>query len=133
MPAVSTRVLVNVNAEGVALGGYDPMGYRTFDKPVTGLPEHTAKHGGATYHFSSADQLASFSGDDHAPRYGGYCAYAASQGRLSESNPAVFEIFDGRLLVFTSPEFRDLFDQDRAGNVAKADAAWPELVRKHGK
>ena len=131
--AATAKVLVNVDAEGVGLGGYDPLAYRKFGKPVAGLPEHSSKHGGATYRFSSTDNVAGFNGAEHAPQYGGYCAYAASLGNLSPSNPLVFEIHDGQLLVFTNTEFRDLFDQDRAGNKAKADAAWPGLVAKHGK
>ncbi len=127
------KVLVNVDAAGVALGGFDPMGYRQFNKPVTGLPEHTTKFGGATYQFSSADHITQFSGAEHAPAYGGYCAYAASMGRLSPADPLAFEVYEGKLLVFTNEEFRDLFKQDPAGTSAKADAAWPALVAEHGK
>lgn len=130
---VAAKVLVNVDADGVGLGGYDPIGYRVFGKPVTGLPEHTAQHGGATYRFSSDEHQASFKGAEHAPAFGGYCAYAASQGRLSPADPLVFEIYEGQLLVFTNTDFRDHFDEDRAGNKAKADAGWPALVAQHGK
>lgn len=129
----AAKSLVNVDDAGVGLGGYDPLSYRAFDKAVTGLPEHTTEHGGATYRFSSSDNLASFKGDEHAPAYGGYCAYAASMGRLSPADPLVFEIYEGQLLVFTSADFKDQFDQDSAGNKAKADAAWPGLVEQHGK
>lgn len=127
------KVLVHVDAEGVGLGGFDPLGYRKFNKPVAGLPEHTTKFAGATYKFSSAENVTGFTGADHAPAYGGYCAYAASMGRLSPADPLVFEIYEGKLLVFTNAEFRDLFKQDPAGTKAKADAAWPDLVVKHGK
>ena len=127
------RTLVHVDAQGVGLGGYDPMAYRTFDKAVAGLPEHTATHEGATYRFSSSANASAFQGAEHAPAYGGYCAYAASQGRLSPADPLVFEIYEGKLLVFTNPELKELFDQDAAGNKAKADAAWPDLVAKNAK
>lgn len=127
------KVLVDVDADGVGLGGHDPLGYRQFNKAVTGLPEHTTKFGGATYKFSSAAHVTDFAGAEHAPGYGGYCAYAASMGRLSSANPLVFEIYEGKLLVFTNEEFRELFKQDPAGTKAKADAAWPDLVAKHGK
>lgn len=126
-------MLVNVDSAGVGLGGYDPVAYRTFHQPVAGLPEHAAQHGGATYHFSSSDSQASFKGADHAPAYGGYCAYAASQGRLSPGDPLVFELYEGQLLVFTNTDYRDRFDQDRAGTKGKADASWPALVAQHGR
>lgn len=127
------KVLVNVDAEGVGLGGYDPVAYTKFDKPVTGTPEHSAQHAGATFRFSSAEHKAEFDGSKHAPQYGGYCAYAASMGRLSPGNPQIFMMLDGQLLVFTNVDFRDQFNKDLAGNKAKADANWPGLVEQHGK
>lgn len=128
------KVLVHVDGEGVILGGFDAVAYRAeAGKPVSGLPEHSTKFGGATYRFSSSDNLATFKGAEHAPAFGGYCAYAASMGRLSPSDPTVFEIYEGQLLVFTNADFRDQFDADRAGNKAKADAAWPGLVSQHAK
>lgn len=126
------KVLVNVNSDGIGLDGYDPVAYRTFNKPVTGLPEHTREHAGAIYRFSSADNAAAFT-SEQAPAYGGYCAYAASLGQLSPADPLAFEIYEGQLLVFTDAEYKRLFDQDPAGNKAKADAAWPGLVAQHGK
>jgi len=131
--AVAQKVLVNVDGEGVILGGFDALAYQTTGKAVSGLPEHATQWAGATYRFSSADNLAAFKGGEHAPGYGGYCAYAASMGRLSQSDPTVFEIYEGQLLVFTNEDFRNQFDADRAGNKAKADAAWPDLVAKNAK
>ncbi len=127
-----TKILVNVDDAGVGLGGHDPIAYRSAHKAVMGSPEHAAQHDGATYRFASSENRAAFTAE-YAPAFGGYCAYAASQGRLSPSDPLVFEIYDGHLLVFTNAEFKELFDQDPAGNKAKADAAWPSLVATHGK
>lgn len=131
--AAATKVLVNVDAEGVGLGGFDPLAYHTTGKPASGLPEHTAEHGGAKYRFSSSANAGSFDGGKHAPAYGGYCAFAAAQGGLAPANPMVFEIHEGQLLVFANADFRDQFDQDRAGNKAKADANWPRLLAEHGR
>ncbi len=125
--------LVNVDADGVGLGGYDPTSYGKYGKAVTGTPEYSIAYGGATYRFSSADQRDTFDGTKHPPQYGGFCAYAASQGRLQPANPIVFEILDGQLLVFTNPELKDLFDKDPAAAKLKADANWPGLVKQHGK
>lgn len=129
----TAKTLVNVDARGVGLGGFDPIAYGKFGKPVTGTPEHAAAHGGATYLFSSDEHKAAFDGAQHAPQYGGYCAYAASQNRLSPADPMVFELVDGKLLVFTNAELREKFLEDPAGNKAKADANWPGLVAKHGR
>lgn len=134
-PPVAAKVLVLVDDKGVGLGGHDPVAYATASKPVPGSATHTATHAGATYRFASAENKTKFESDaaKHAPRYGGYCAYAASQNRLSKSDPKVFLIHDGDLLVFTSRDFLARFQKDPAGHKQKADASWPGLVEKHGK
>lgn len=128
------KVLVLVDPDGVALGGHDPMSYRA-GTPAIGTAEHTAPYGGATYRFASPGARDKFAADPASlvPRYGGYCAFAASQNRLSEADPTVFEIVDGQLLVFTNADFKAQFDRDVAANHRLADANWPGLVAKHGK
>lgn len=128
-------VLVNVDAEGVGLGGHDPISYTKGDAPAAGTADHASKHGGATYRFASAEHKATFDADGqkYAPQFGGYCAYAASQNRLSPSDPQVWRIVDGKLLVFTNLQFRELFDKDPTAHKRKADENWPGLLAKHGK
>jgi hypothetical protein len=133
-PAAPALVLVNVDSEGVILGGLDAMAYRD-GAPTEGIAEHTSQHAGAIYRFASAQHKVAFEADRarNAPGYGGYCAFAASQNRLQVADPKAFEIYEGQLLVFTNEAYRDQFDKDRAGAKAKADANWPGLVAKHGK
>ena len=128
------KTLVLVDEQGVGLGGNDPVSY-TQGAPATGAADHTSAHGGATYQFASAEAKTAFDADPakFAPRFGGYCAYAASQNRLSESDPSVFLVLDGQLLMFTNSDFLDAFQKDPAGHKAKAEANWPGLVAKHGK
>jgi len=129
------KVLVNVDDNGVALSGNDAVAYVLDGKATPGVAEHSSSHGGAAYVFASADHKAAFNAepDKFVPRYGGYCAYAAAQNRLSEVQADQFEVYDGHLLLFTNPEFHQLFDKDPPGNKAKADANWPGLVAKHGR
>ncbi len=103
--------------------------------PVAGSGDHASTHGGAKYHFASPEDKTAFDADKakFAPGFGGYCAFAASQNRLSTSDPKVFEIHEGQLLVFTNEDYKKRFDADPKGNKAKADANWPGLVAKHGK
>ncbi len=131
---VAATTLVLVDDQGVGLGGHDPVSY-TKGEPVAGVPEQAASHGGATYHFASADDKTAFEADKpkFSPGFGGYCAFAASQNRLSNSDPKVFMIHEGQLLVFTNEDYKKRFSADPKGNKAKADANWPGLVAKHGK
>jgi YHS domain-containing protein len=130
----STKVLVLVDDQGVGLGGNDPIAYTT-NKVEEGSPDHTSAYGGATYQFTSPENKQAFDGDPkkHAPAFGGYCAFAASQNRLSESDPNVYMNYEGQLLMFTNQDFLEQFKKDPAGNKKKADANWPALVEKHGK
>jgi YHS domain-containing protein len=131
---VSAKTLVNVDAQGVGLGGYDPVTY--FDgAPLEGSPEFHEELGGATYHFYSDENFAVFQMDmaKYVPAFGGYCAFAAAEGRLSPADPTEWLVVDGRLLVFTDEGFKASFEQNPAGNLARADANWPGLVEKHGK
>lgn len=65
---------VNVDADGVALRGYDPVAYFTIGSPVKGQPELVHEWQGAKWRFSSPEQLAMFQENPakYAPQYGGY-------------------------------------------------------------
>ena len=127
-------MLVNVDENGLALGGYDPISY-VDGVPAPGTDQQTSKHAGATYRFASPEHKLKFDTDPdgHVPRYGGYCAFAASQNRLTPGDPQVWRIIDGQLLLFANTDFRDQFEKDPQGNRQKADANWPGLVAKYGK
>ena len=133
--AAAARVLVNVDDAGVALHGHDAVAYVVDSAPMKGTSEHTSSHGGATYWFATAEHKATFDAEPatYAPRFGGYCAYAAAQNRLSNTAPDQFKVQDGHLLLFTNAEFRRRFDQDSPGNLVAADKNWPGLVAKHGR
>ncbi|MBA3503944.1 MAG: YHS domain-containing protein [Myxococcota bacterium] len=128
------KLLVLVDDQGVALGGNDPIAYTTNAVSV-GTADHKSVHGGATYQFATPENKATFDGAQtkYAPAFGGYCAFAASQNRLSESDPAVYLIHEGQLLMFTNADFLEQFKKDAASNKQKADANWPGLVAQHGK
>ena len=132
---ITQRILVNVDDAGVALHGHDAVAYLADNAPVKGTSDHTSTHGGATYWFAAAEHKATFDGAPakYAPRFGGYCAYAAAQNRLSNTEPDQFKVQDGSLLLFTNAEFHQLFDKDPAGNLAAADKNWPGLVATHGR
>lgn len=100
--ASAQQSYTNIDDDFVALGGYDPVSYFNQDKPSKGDKELTAQHDGATYHFSSQENLDLFNSDPekYAPAYGGYCAYAMGKGYLADANPETYKIKDGKLLVF---------------------------------
>lgn len=127
-------VLVNRDARGIAIGGYDPVAYFTDGQPTPGDSAIRAVHEGATYYFASQEHRWTFLRDpDHfAPAFGGYCGYAASIKRLSPTDPNVWQIVDGKLVLQHNPYALQLFNQDLAGNLARATANWPELRLRQG-
>lgn len=128
------KSLVNLNQDGVALEGYDPVAYFTEGKPVKGDPKFKASHANAVYYFTNAARREQFESmpEKYAPAYGGYCGYAASINRLSPISPEWFQIEDGKLILQHNRKAFDLFNRELKANVVKADQNWPGLVEKNG-
>ncbi|HEY7682245.1 MAG TPA: YHS domain-containing (seleno)protein [Gemmatimonadales bacterium] len=129
------RRLINVDQRGVALQGYDPVAYFTDNRPVKGDSAFASTYNGGTYFFVSADHKAMFdqSPARYEPQFGGYCGYAASINKVSPIGVEWFEILDGRLVLQHNEKARKLWHKDVPGNLVKADANWPDLVRRKGK
>jgi YHS domain-containing protein len=129
------KVLVNVDAEGLALQGYDAVAFFTVGAPVKGRPEFSASHRGARYQFHSAKNLEMFRADPgkYEPQFGGYCAYGVGRGALVSIRIEAWQIVEGRLLLQKNRDIRDDFNRDPAGNLRKADERWPGLLEKRGK
>ena len=125
--------LNNTDKEGVTLQGYDAVSYFSDNKAGLGDPKYSARYNGATYWFASEVHAGMFK--DHpemfAPQYGAFCGYAMSLGKLRPIDPKIFQIVDGRLILQHSRDAYQQFNKDLAGNTGKADANWPEQVKKH--
>ena len=116
--------------DGVAIRGADPVAYFTQGQPVEGRTEFAYDWNGATWLFSSAQNRARFISDPeaYAPQYGGYCAFAASEGNLASTVPEAWKIVDGKLYLNYSLGVQQLWDQDIPGHIAKANANWPGIL-----
>jgi YHS domain-containing protein len=79
---------VSVQA-GLAIRGYDPVAFFTAGRPVQGSSRFALKREGIVWHFSSAENRDRFLADPaaFAPQFGGYCAWAVSQGYLARGDP----------------------------------------------
>jgi YHS domain-containing protein len=132
--AATAKELVNVDKHGVALDGYDPVALFTEGKTVKGNVQITARHRGAIYRFASPEARAEFESapDRYAPAFGGFCAYGASKGYPAPVKIETWQIYQGRLLLNYDLEVKALFDADRDGYLAKADANWPSIVEEKG-
>jgi len=113
-----------------AVGGYDPVAYFTVGKPVEGDEKFTFEYKGAEFRFSSKGNLDAFKANPEkfAPRYGGYCAWAISQGRLAGGNPKYWRIVDGKLYLNFDEKVQKTWESDIPGFIRSADRNWPKVL-----
>ena len=118
------------SSDGVALRGYDPVAYFRLGSPVPGIPQHVLIWRGAVWQFSSAHTLSAFemNPDAFAPQFGGYCALALANGHLAPSDPAAWQIYQGRLYLNHSAAVLSEWATDIDGNLTRAAAYWPHLL-----
>lgn len=120
---------LNLNSNGVAIKGYDPVAYFTESKPVKGSGVHAATHDGAVYWFSNADNLKTFKANPakYVPAYGGYCAYGVAQGVKVPIDPTAFKIVGGQLYLNITHDVQKTWEKDIPGYITKADKNWTSL------
>jgi len=119
------------SASGLALGGYDPVSYFSEGGPVRGKEAYQLMWMGTTWRFSTATNRERFERmpQKYAPAYGGYCAYAASEGYVAPTDPEAFTIHEGRLFLNASRAVRTIWTKSAAARIETADKAWPGLVK----
>ena len=116
---------------GTAIDGTDPVAYFTEGRPVEGSSEFTHEWNGAKWRFSSAENRAKFVAEPekYAPQYGGYCAWAVSQGYTASTDPEAWSIVEGKLYLNYSKGVQKQWEADIPGHIAKADQNWPEVLK----
>lgn len=135
MLSLLLAALVNVDPSGLALQGYDPVGFFTEGRPLLGIAAFTSTHEGATYRFATPEHKAAFDANPskYAPAYGGYCAYGVAKNGLAPVEISTWQIVDGRLILNKNASIKKAFDADVAGHLRDAEANWPKLVEKKGR
>lgn len=130
-----TKSLLNLDNNGIAIQGYDPVAFFTDHKPVMGDQRFQSQYRGAKYYFASSEHKAAFDKEPakYEPQFGGYCAYGTSQGHKAPIKIEAWQIVDGRLLMQYDLDIKDKFNRSQSENLKKADQNWPGLVEKYGK
>lgn len=115
---------------GTAVGGYDAVAYFKAGRAVKGSRKYSTKYKGVNWLFSSADNLAAFkaSPSRYVPAYGGYCAWAVSQGYTAKGDPRHWNIVGGRLYLNYSSGVKRKWSKDIPGNIKKGNANWPGVL-----
>ena len=126
-----TKPPVNTGKDGVAIKGYDVVAYAA-GTVAKGTRQFEHRWNGAAFHFSTAANRDRFAAapEKYAPQFGGYCAYAVSRGYTADIDPEAFRIVDGKLYLNYSRSVQRRWEEDIAGNIAKAKANWPAVLDK---
>jgi len=125
-------VQVNKNFFGTALKGYDAVAYFKEGKPVKGKDEFRHDWMGAKWYFASAANRDAFAQnpEKYAPQFGGYCAWAVSQGYTAAIDPTAWKIVEGKLYLNYSKEVQQKWESDIPGHIKKAQENWPRLSKR---
>jgi len=120
---------VNTDRSGVALKGYDAVAYFKQNKPVKGLAQFSHSWMGATWRFLNAENRDLFAANpqQYAPQFGGYCAWAVSQGYTADIDPDAWKIVDGKLYLNYSKSVQKKWERDLATRIEQANKNWPKL------
>jgi hypothetical protein len=116
--------------DGIAIRGADAVAYFQGKGAVAGTVRERVRWHGAFWLFSSSANREAFEREPRrfAPRFGGYCAYTLSQGRLAASDPRAYALHGGRLYLMHSVADRKSWTENLDRNVRLAEAYWPQIV-----
>ncbi len=118
--------------DGVALAGFDPVSFFLNEGPQPGVEAHAVMWKGAVWLFATAQNQNRFEANPraYAPKYGGYCALAVSQGYLTAGGPDHWEIVNGKLLLLHNDRARQRWQSERVSLAAQADNNWPNVLNR---
>jgi len=125
----ATAETINVDSDGVAIHGYDPVAYFTDGRPEVGGPQHTYRWKDAEWRFSSAGHRDAFAQDPerYAPQFGGFCAFATSRGRMVDVDPKAWAIRNGRLYLNHDSQVQGLWELRASELVEDANDRWADM------
>lgn len=130
---VSTRAEPSIFSarEGIAIGGYDVVAFFDAQRAISGSAEHALMWKGVVWHFASDDNQARFEANPraYAPVFGGYCAYAISQGYLAPGNPELWVMEGGQLFLLNNERVHTAWQGDREDLMQVAQDNWPAVLR----
>lgn len=115
----------------IAIEGIDPVSYFLSGKPMFGKPEFQFEWKGAKWRFANAKNLELFkkNPEQYAPQYGGFCAYAVSQGYTAEISPEAWNIHKGKLYLNYDLKVKKLWESQMEQFIEQANKNWPEVSK----
>jgi len=114
----------------IAIKGYDPVAYFTENKAVKGNKKLSFIWHGSKWLFSSEQHKSLFVNDPekYAPQYGGWCAYAMSDGRTVSIDPKAFDIYNNKLYLNYSKSVLGHWRKEKDLFIKQANDYYPAVV-----
>ncbi len=127
-PGLALAEAIN-SAGAAAIKGFDPVAYFTRSAPTRGNPAITTRWNGVEWRFASAANRDAFVAEPerYAPAFGGFCAYAVSEGYTASIDPRAWRIEGGRLYLNYSVAIQRRWERDIPGRISRAQANWPQV------
>ena len=131
VPALFAEDELNLNPDGIALKGMDPVSYFSGDGPMKGSASFTLNHDGAVYRFTSEKNRELFKAApvQYLPAYGGWCSYGITQGKKLNIDPDAWVLVDGKLYLQLNLGTQKVWNGNQQRNIEIADRLWPEISK----
>jgi hypothetical protein len=129
--AQSSSTPFNVERQ-VAIRGTDPVAYFRQGRPQPGQEAFAYEWMNAPWLFASADNRDLFIADPQrfAPQFGGFCAYAVSQGYTAPIDPNAWSIVDGKLYLNLNLNVQRLWERNREQYIRLGHQNWPGIKER---
>jgi YHS domain-containing protein len=113
----------------LALQGVDPVAFLTLGNRVDGSAKYTAVHDGVAYYFDNKDNMKTFkkNASNFIAQQGGFCTFGVSVGKKFDGDPQYADIVNGKLYLFLNEEIFKMYQEDKAGTIAKAAKNWKKI------
>lgn len=132
VPEVASNVTpIVINPEtGIAMEGFDPVGFFNEGKAMKGDKAFMAEYQGAMFIFASAENRDLFiaNPERYAPAFGGYCTKTLASGKLTPASPLNWTIHGDRLFFTRSPEANEAFRAERENVIKSGDRYWADAT-----
>lgn len=124
-----------VDADGLALRGFDPVAYFELGEPRRGRPEFAAKWRGVQWRFMNDQHRRLFleNPNRYAPKYGGFCAHTMADGVFVPGNPLYWQIVDRHLYINCGANVHRAWQMQRLERIRAADKHWTRQIASHSR
>jgi hypothetical protein len=129
--ATTDRIVIDRHT-GLAISGYDPVGYFVDGRARPGRGDLEYAFAGGVWRFRNEGNRAAFMTDPHVyvPRFGGYDPVAVARGVALPGDPRLWHLEGQRLYLFFSTDDQAAFVLDVERTAATADRKWPLLQKQ---